>query len=165
MQRKKNNSNPATKSSNKKIANATPIEAGGIKFRSKLELYTYRRLVEAGIQSEYEKHKYHLLEKFEFSGRSFESKKVRGKKEKEFIEVKNKINPITYTPDFVNVEDKWVIEVKGFANDAFPLKWKMFKSIMNKEGYTLYLPSNQWQVRECVEIIKGMNKSEREEDM
>lgn len=48
MQRKRN------KSSESKIRNATPNEYNGIKFKSKLETYTYKKLEESKIKAEYE---------------------------------------------------------------------------------------------------------------
>jgi len=146
-------------STNKKVRNATENIEDGIKFRSKLETYTYRRLREAGISSEYEAHRYNLVEKFAYTSPCYESHKIKG--EKVFTEVSNNVRAITYTPDFVNTKDKWVIEVKGYANDTFPLKWKMFKNLMKDKGYTLYLPSTQKQVRDTIEIIKNMHYEEK----
>ena len=39
----------------------------------------------------------------------------------------SKIRPITYTPDFVDPNGKFIIETKGYANESFPLRWKLFK--------------------------------------
>ena len=38
-----------------KVKNATPNEYDGIKFRSKLETYTYKKLKEAKIKADYER--------------------------------------------------------------------------------------------------------------
>jgi hypothetical protein len=146
-----------------KIKNATALTVDGIKFRSKLEAYTYRRLSGEGIDSDYELHRYNLLDKNVFEGTIYEPHKVKGIKA--FREVSNNIRAITYTPDFVNTEDKWVIEVKGYANDVFPLKWKMFKALAEIQGYTLYLPSTQKQVRETVELIKMEKKYEKNKEI
>ena len=140
------------KGDNKKVRNATPIEKDGIKYRSKLELYTVNRFDEAGIESDYECHRFSLLDKFTFDGEIYESHKIKGVKE--FTKVSNNVRAITYTPDFVNMEKKFIVEVKGFANDVFPLKWKMFKNHLINQGFTLYLPSTQKQVRDTVELIK-----------
>lgn len=141
-----------------KIKNATALTVDGIRFRSKLEAYCHRRLSEENISSDYELHRYNLLEKHVFKGEVYEPHKVKGIKQ--FMQVSNNIRAITYTPDFVNTKDKWVIEVKGYANDVFPLKWKMFKSLIEIQGYTLYLPSTQKQVRETVELIKNKKYEE-----
>ncbi len=137
---------------NKKVRNATEVELGGIKYRSKLELYTATRLKDNDIPFDYEKHKFPLMEKFTYLGEIYEPHKIKGKKQ--FVLVSPNIRAITYTPDFVNKEDKWIIEVKGYANDVFPIKWKLFKNLIKDEGYTLFLPSTQTQVRETIQIIK-----------
>lgn len=123
---------------NKKVRNATPNEYNGIKFRSKIETYTYQQLHLANIPVEYEKHKFVLLPKFEFNG--------------------EKVRAMTYTPDFVG--DNFIIECKGQANDAFPLRWKLFKYIlaMDKAEVQLYIVRNQKEVRELVEKLKQERK-------
>ena len=124
------------KKGQKKVRNATPNEYDGIKFRSKLETYTYKKLKEANIIADYEMHRYELLPAF-----TFDNKKYRA---------------MTYLPDFVG--DNFIIECKGKMNDAFPLKWKMFKyfCISNNMQHTLYLPRNQKQVDLVIQdIIKN----------
>lgn len=81
---------------NVKIRNATPIEVGGIRFRSKLEAYCYEQMILKGLKPLYEMETFVLQEKFEYCG--------------------EKIRPITYTPDFTG--DSYIIECKGFSNDA-----------------------------------------------
>lgn len=125
------------RSQNKKIKNATPIEADGIKFRSKLELYTYKKLKEANIVTEYEQHKYELLPAFVFHGK--------------------KIRAITYLPDFVG--KGFIIECKGFANDAFPLRKKLFEFWLSvHEPETQYhVVRTQKEVDQLVENLKSLN--------
>ena len=147
------------KKTNTKVRNATPMVVDEISFRSKLEVFMFQQLKEAGIPVDYEKHIYNLVDKFEYSSPVFESHKIKGSKD--FVEVSNKVRAITYTPDFVNTEKKFIIEVKGYANDVFPIKWKMFKAFLNGQGYTLFLPSTQKQVKDTVEIIKKMFYDEK----
>lgn len=125
------------KNQNKKIKNATPIEADGIKFRSKLELYTYKKLKEANIMTEYEQHRYELLPAFVFHG-----KKVRA---------------MTYLPDFVG--KGFIIECKGFSNDAFPLRKKLFEFWLSvHEPETQYhIVRTQKDVDQLVETLKSLN--------
>ena len=58
-------------------------EVDGIKFRSKLEAFTYRKLKEACIKQEYESEKYTLLEGFYYTSDAYEQSttgyKNRGK--------------------------------------------------------------------------------------
>lgn len=81
---------------NKKIKNATPHEHDGIKFRSKLEVFTYTEFIKNGIKLDYEPMAFELIPSFVFNGK--------------------KIRPMTYTPDFLH--NDFVIECKGFGNDV-----------------------------------------------
>ena len=141
------------KPQNKKVRNATAKVYKGIKFRSKLELFTYRKLEDAGIDALYEKKKYVLQEGFRYSATVYEPHKTKG-----YIPTTTKIRDITYTPDFVDPHGRWIIEVKGFANDVFPMKWKMFKNYLMQpdDPPVLFLPRNQKQVLETIELIKEL---------
>lgn len=154
------------KKNNSKIKNAKSLELdNGLKFRSKLELFTYRKLLEAGIENfSYEKDKFVLMEGFEFPNESIESFETKSKesgKTKYFDDVDHKIRSITYLPDFTCIDHEakvgWVLEVKGYANDSFPLKWKLFKEWLTKNNYkvNLYKPNNQQNVLKCIELIKN----------
>ena len=136
-----------------KIRNATSAVYKGIKFRSKLELFTYKQLEDAGIKSMYEENTYTLMPGFYPLMDSYEPSKG------EYKNNTKKVRGITYTPDFVDPYGKWIIEVKGYANDVFPIKWKLFKMYLmenDMEEYTLYLPKNQKQVKETIELIKKL---------
>jgi uncharacterized protein DUF1064 len=168
MKRHKKSKSPSVKSENKKIRNAKMMElADGTKFRSKLELFTYQKLLEAGIKDfKYEVDKFVLQEAFEFPNESIELYETNRKNEKGnkvkltyFDKVDPKIRRMTYLPDFTRIgEDKkgWVLEVKGYATDQFDLKWKLFKKHLIDNGYdvTLYKPNNQGNVIKCIEMIK-----------
>ena len=141
------------KSKNKKVQNATAKVYKGIKFRSKLELFTYMKLEDAGIKSLYEKKKYILLQGFHYEAECYEPDKRKG-----YVDNTKKVRDITYTPDFVDPNGKWIIEVKGYANDVFPIKWKMFKNHLMQldDPPVLYLPKNQGQVLQTIELIKNL---------
>ncbi len=131
--------------------NSKRKEVDGINFRSLLEAFCYRKLKEAGISSDYEKHKYVLLEGFHYPESSYEDNGKTGYLDKK----KNKVRDITYTPDFVDPKGRWVIECKGYANERFPLKWKMFKALLMKQDDppVLFVPRNQAQCIKTVEAI------------
>jgi hypothetical protein len=141
-------------SQNKKIKNATPLTVDGIRFKSRLELYTYNRLKESNIKFKYEEYSFVLLEKFDFNSKSMEL--YKSKSQKIFNWQKPQIRSISYKPDFVNLRDGWIIECKGFANDTFNNKWKMFKKYLNDNGLIvdLFLPRNQKHVDIVIEYIK-----------
>lgn len=125
--------------SNKKVKNATPLIYNGINFKSKLEMYCYKLLRENNIPVEYEVEKFLILDPF-----TYNEEKIRG---------------MTFTPDFVG--DNFVVECKGFMNDAFPLRWKLFKYYLyrNQLRYDLYLPRNKKDVEKVVQTIVNNLKS------
>ena len=113
---------------NKKIKNATQINSNGIKFKSILESTIYRRLLEYGFKPEYEKHKYVIWTgyrptvPFYCTNPSTNAIALNNKK----------LIDITYTPDFVFQHNNYtiIIEVKGFRNDVFRYKLKLFRKYL-----------------------------------
>ena len=125
-----------------------------IAFASGLEKYMYQALKKAKIKAEYEGQTFTLIDGFEFETASYE-RQSNGKGE--FVDRGNKkILPIKYTPDFVN--DKFIIETKGRANESFPMRWKLFKRFINRRypHVTLYKPQNQ---KECAQVIELIIKN------
>lgn len=118
-----------------RIKNTQPNLYDGIKFRSKLETYTYKKLKEANIFAQYEPTHFELIPKFEYQG--------------------EKVRAMTYLPDFVGKD--FIIECKGLIGDSFPLRWKIFKYTLMKQksNYKLYLVRNQKQVDTLIEILKN----------
>ena len=129
----------STKNVNKKIKNAQPNIYDNIKFRSKLETYTYKKLKEAQINAEYEQHRFELLPAFTFLGK--------------------KIRPITYLPDFVG--NNFIIECKGFGNDTWPIREKLFKYklFITNDTRQFYVVKNQKEVDNCINQIKSSYES------
>ncbi|HKL75079.1 MAG TPA: DUF1064 domain-containing protein [Halanaerobiales bacterium] len=123
------------KSKNKKVKNATPLFYDGIKFKSKLEVYCYNKLKENNIEAPYEENTFVIIDAFVYND--------------------EKVRKMTYKPDFVGKD--FVIECKGKANDAFPLRWKIFKRYLfdNNLNYKLYLPRNKKDVDAVIEDIKN----------
>jgi len=123
----------------------------GITFASGLEKYMYLALKKAKIKADYEGETFTLIDGFEFDTTSYE-RQSNGKGE-----FKNrgdkKILPIRYTPDFVS--EWFIIECKGRANESFPMRWKLFKRMINKQRpyVTLYKPQNQKECDQVVELI------------
>jgi hypothetical protein len=128
----------------------------GIQFRSNLEIHCYRALKTAGIPADYEKHKYVLMEGFHYSNIRLEDNGKSGYRDKQTYKVRD----ITYTPDFVDPNGKWVIECKGFANERFPLKWKMFMDTLMKTTNppALFVPRTQKQNLVTVQAIQELLK-------
>lgn len=127
----------------------------GIQFKSMLEVFTYRKLKELGLNFEYEETTFSIMDSFHYPDVSWENRSNG-----DFEDKGNKtVRGITYTPDFIGYDDNhimtWVIECKGFANDRFPNTWKMFKALLIKTNNVvpLYLPKNQKQVLEVISMI------------
>ena len=124
------------------------ITIDGIKFASGLEAYMYKALKQAKIPAAYEGSTYTIFQGFEFNKVCYErcgngkgDYKNRGEK---------KILPIKYTPDFIG--KGFIIETKGRANEAFPMRWKLFKHYAEHNlNSILYKPQNQ---KECDETVK-----------
>ena len=124
-----------------RVKNATAVDAYGLHFRSKLELYTYEAFTKAGIPVKYEPKHFTLLPKFEYLG--------------------EKIRPITYLPDFIG--RGFIVECKGLMGDSFPLRFKLFKYYLKKHRfkYKCYLVRNHKQVDEMIEDIIKNQKSQK----
>ena len=148
---------------NVKVKNAKTHEYDGLKFKSGLELFCYKQLKENGIEFTYQPNSYVLIEKFKSQFRCYEdtgkitrdsNKKILSST-KRFDLIEN-VREIAYTPDFQAIDNSWIIETKGFANDAFPLRWKLFKSMLNAIGYAgiVMKPESQKEVLQCIDIIK-----------
>lgn len=147
-------------SKNKKVRNAEETIVDGIKFRSKLEAYCYNELVSNGFEPEYENKKFVIFKGFKLRD-NFHVYMPRSKKHcraKDLMhEYERAVLPITYTPDFyLHVNDKNVfIEVKGNANDQYPLKRKMYFYAMNSGNDEAYFfePHNKAQIAQLIEIL------------
>ena len=117
------------------------------KFRSKFEVTCAEKLLEAGIEFEYEPHAITLTEGFTTKARSWERNR------KTFKEVSSKIRPITYTPDFVG--KGWIIETKGMRTPDFNLKWKLLKLKFKNKKIQLFLPQSVKELDQAIQIIQN----------
>jgi len=140
------------KYSRSKVKNAKKSTYKGHEFKSNLELHCYKKLEEAKIPVKYEEITYTIFDALVYPQACYEgtNKKLYNKG--------SKIRPITYTPDFVDPNGKFIIETKGYANESFPLRWKLFKKHLkdNNKQYVLFMPRNKKQVDEVVELIKQL---------
>ena len=158
---------------NKKIKNATVCSKGNITFKSIFERTCFTLLEKEGFNPEYEPKKFTLLESFvpvvpfydrETAVQYNKRIKESGKKDTKELRLQDKrILPITYTPDiyikYKNV-DVW-IECKGYTNDVYPYKRKMFRKTLDN----MYLKTGQKsiyfeiytkkQLTQAINIIKS----------
>lgn len=122
---------------NQKIRNATPVEFGGISFKSQTEKSVFRYLVNQGFNPSYESETFVCVEGFSPTIPFFTRRKMPRKSiYKNHLEMTD-VRDITYTPDitFMYGEIKVIIEVKGFENDVFPLKRKLFRKYLETVNY------------------------------
>ena len=76
--------------------------------------------------------------------------KKEGRKTREIKDVSQK--PISYTPDYYLPEFDTYIEVKGYADDVFKIRWKLFK-LKGYKGFIVY------SVEEFDELYRTLRKN------
>tara|TARA_Y100000310_G_C20503834_1_gene725383 strand:- start:413 stop:856 length:444 start_codon:yes stop_codon:yes gene_type:complete len=137
--------------------NSKKIIVDNIQFKSGLEAYMYKALKTAKIKTKYEGITYELIPSFNFKN-SVHERQSNGKGEYKDRGDK-KILKISYTPDFTGRE--FIIECKGRPNEAFPIRWKLFKRYVseNLPKVTIYKPQNQRECDETVNLILGKRKT------
>lgn len=155
-------------SENKKVKNASPKEYNGIKFKSLLEVMTYKILLSEGITPEYEKHTYIIWEGFTPTIPFFTKNTLRRKDKRciplsvSTMQVCKPISSITYTPDFYFElgGKKVIIENKGMANDVFPYKFKMFRKYLeeqpDRDAYIIWEIHTKKQLLECLNNLRQL---------
>lgn len=136
----------------KKIVQSKKITVDGIQFASSLESVMYKLLKKAGIKFQYEGKSYITFEPFEYNTDCFE----RVRKNSHEMKDRRNVAKISYTPDFIGENEEWFIEVKGRANESFPIRWKLFKKMLSKriKEPILFKPTN---VSDCRQVIKILN--------
>lgn len=139
-------------SANKKVVNTKQEKVGEIQFKSRLEAMMYKILIESGFKPLYEPKKFVIMEGFSPTVLFYDRNKS-----KQLINNSKKVMDITYTPDFIfqynNIN--YIVEAKGFENDVFPVKKKLFRKWLeeHQEDY----PSIYCEVytkKQLLEIIK-----------
>jgi len=138
----------------KRKINGVKHTVDGLNFKSSLEVRMYEMLKEAGIKNKYEGKEYVILEPLAYQIECYERTPKRDLELKD----KRRILAMKYTPDFVGPDiehPEFVIETKGFANESFPLRWKMFKHMITAKGNPpmLFKPMNIADCRQVVNIL------------
>lgn len=141
---------------NKKIKNATKKEYNGIQFKSLLEVMVYKTLLQKGFEPHYEASKYPIWKGFKPETPCYKPNKQG------ILELQNnKIIDITYTPDFIFMapDDKTVIimEIKGFQNDTYPLKEKMFRGYLENLLHIHNQPTIFFQIKNKSQLLEAID--------
>jgi hypothetical protein len=151
---------------NRKIVGSTKIQIDGITFDSKLEYRCYCILKTMRVPFIHQV-KYNLVDSFRTENVHSYSTLKEGWGE-EVLGNGNSVlyRAITYTPDFKIKSDghNIFIETKGFANDVYPYKKKLFFNIMKENPLPTYFfeVKNQNQILAAINIIKDVLGSNRE---
>lgn len=160
---------------NKKIKGAQEVTIGDIHFKSKLEGKVYQALLASGIKAEYEPTTISLwkghIPRTPFYTKD-NSKNIKRGVFRHLILKKNKLVDIKYTPDFYfryGDLDVWM-EIKGYENDVFYIKKKLFIDYLDNKLHTSKQKSiyfeifNISQLHEALEIIKNYDRNKSTSD-
>jgi len=65
------------------------------------------------------------------------------------------IRNISYTPDFINLEEGFIIETKGIRTPEFKMRFKLFLKHLydTDQKLDVYVPSNQKEVDATINLI------------
>jgi hypothetical protein len=130
------------------------LEESGIDFTFKPDPIVYIpafETMELGHTKENRKRlRQHILEGSNKTERSSNKRNFNASNNMALVEAK--VREATWAPDFLIGEDLYV-EAKGFPNDAFPIKFKMCKYILQQEGKYAILVQTQKQVRDLVKFL------------
>jgi hypothetical protein len=130
----------------------------GVAYKSGLEKNMAMLLHEAGIDFEYEPKTFEIVESFKFDFDCYE-RQANGKGDM-INRGRKKVQGIKYTPDFIG--KGFIIETKGYSNETFPLRWKLFKKMLtenvgNIAPLTIYKPQKLSECEEVIKLIKQNN--------
>ena len=145
---------------NNKVKNAQIIVYNEITFKSKLDLMAYKLLEEKGFNPQYEQNTFIIWQGFKPVVPFFTKNKAR-----QIINNNKKLINITYTPDiyFEYRGYKVIIEMKGFANDVYPIKVKLFRKyieqLQDSNNYLLFELYTKQQLLTAIQIIEEYGKT------
>ena len=130
------------------------------KYKSSIEKYCADQLREHGLAFDYEKDTFELMESFTFPNKYFKMT-AKGKVMRD--RSNSVVMPITYTPDFVGRDRKWIIETKGYlpSHHDFTMRWKLFLKYLVgiNSDYTVFLAKNSGQVDQAIAEIQESIKN------
>lgn len=139
---------------NRRVVNATPFTYDGIGFRSKTEVMVYKTLIENGFSPRYEEETFYYWEGFRPTVPFYDL----GRDRHLHLNMKKLVGS-RYTPDFTFWSGgfKIIIEVKGYANDIYPLKKKFFRAYLETLDYPVIFAEiyTKRQLLEFIEKIKN----------
>lgn len=146
-----------SRTENKKIKNASPLEYDGISFKSKLEKMAYQTLKEQSFPVLYEPKKFIIWEGFRpnvpFYNKDASTRMLKMDSKK--------VIDISYTPDLMFEYNNHliIIEMKGFENNTYPLKKKIFRKWLesNYPNSIYFEIFTKKQLLQAIDIIKNLD--------
>lgn len=146
-----------SRTENKKVINASPLEYDGIFFKSKLEKMAYQTLKEQGFPVLYEPKKFIIWEGFRpnvpFYNKDASTRMLKMDSKK--------VIDISYTPDLMFEYNNHliIIEMKGFENNTYPLKKKIFRKWLesNYPNSIYFEIFTKKQLLQAIDIIKNLD--------
>lgn len=131
------------------------------RYKSSIEKYCADQLKEHGLAFDYEEETFELMERFRFPNKYF---KMTAKGKAMVDRSNSVVLPITYTPDFVGRDHKWIIETKGYlpSHHDFTMRWKLFLRYLVgiDSDYIVFLAKNSGQVDHAIQEILESIKNE-----
>lgn len=159
------------KEGNQKILGAKTISYDGIEFKSEFEWKCYLLLKDSGLPFGYEKYRCVLMPGFKDNN----VHELSWNKKKKMFDDKpmKRTQDMTYTPDFVvELENEVIyIEAKGYPNDRFPMKHKLFLKYLsmlsqaNGKKYSYVIVKTLMQIQDIIKQLKersGLHSDKRQ---
>jgi len=132
------------------------------RYASSIEKYCADQLKEYGLAFDYEEETFELMDSFRFPNKYF---KMTSKRKDMADRSGSVVLPITYTPDFVGRDHRWIIETKGYlpSHHDFPMRWKLFlRHLVGQDSNCIvFLAKNSGQVDQAIqEILKSIKNGD-----
>lgn len=132
------------------------------RYASSIEKYCADQLKEYGLAFDYEEETFELVDSFRFPNKYF---KMTSKRKDMADRSGSVVLPITYTPDFVGKDHRWIIETKGYlpSHHDFPMRWKLFlRHLVGQDSNCMvFLAKNSGQVDQAIqEILKSIKNGD-----
>jgi hypothetical protein len=118
-------------------------------FASDLERLCAKLLNNHSIRYNYEPKSLEVSSPFKFKT----LQRVGKGKNRKFKETET-VRKITYTPDFMDVNNRWIIETKGYRTPAFTVRLKIIQKYCSEHNIKLYIPETESDILVCINDIK-----------
>ena len=152
---------------NKKVKGATKCHYDGIDFESELEKDSYILLQKEGFSPQYTPRTFDVFEGKKFSVPFYSVFFDKKLKRKVWGKNRYKVRNIGYTPDFIlyvtdtsGNEVMVIIEVKGYPNETYMYRKKLFQLLLEEQypNSVFFETRNLKQLKAAIEVIKTIKQ-------